>query len=100
MASKQKFNTIISFPDNIPTLDMETVPLTGLLANDAIVQKQVFQACQKLGFFLLDLNNDAAVGKVMISEIDQLFDITKETLDLPPEIKAQYPVTPGKSLLG
>lgn len=56
-------------------------------------------ACRELGFFLLDFRGDA-VGETTMGEIDQLFDIGKDILNLIEDAKQRYLHDIPKSFLG
>lgn len=99
MASEAKFKTIPAFPDDLPTLEMQSMSLSKLLSSDKKTSDDLLSGCQDLGFFLLDLRGNA-LGEAMIEEVDQLFDFGKEALTLPSEVKLQYPIRPGKGMVG
>lgn len=99
MASQKTFKDIPSFPDYIPTASMSTISLASLNSEDDAAAKSLLAACQELGFFLLDLNGDK-LGEGLIEDIDQLFSIGKDIMDLPLAVKEQYPHDPPRSFLG
>mgnify|MGYP005988029887 CR=1 FL=1 len=99
MASEAKFKTIPVFPDDLPTLEMQSISLSQLLSGDEKTREDLLSGCQELGFFLLDLRSDA-LGEAMIEEVDQLFDFGKKALNLPSEVKLRYPIRPGKGMVG
>jgi isopenicillin N synthase-like dioxygenase len=99
MASSKLFEGIPPFPDDIPTVSMNTVSLAGLRENDTQTAEQVLAACKELGFFFLDLRRDS-MGDAMIECIDQLFSIGQEIFDLPESVKHQYLHDIPRSFLG
>lgn len=99
MASHKSFEDMPSFPDDIPTASMSTISLASLNSEDEAAAKNLLAACQELGFFLLDLNGDE-LGEKLIEDIDQLFLIGKDIMDLPQAVKEQYPHNPPRSFLG
>jgi isopenicillin N synthase-like dioxygenase len=99
MASSKLFEGIPPFPDDIPTVSMNTVSLEGLRENDTKAAEQTLAACKELGFFFLDLREDS-MGDAMIECIDQLFTIGQEIFDLPESIKHQYLHDIPRSFLG
>ncbi|CRG88354.1 hypothetical protein PISL3812_05384 [Talaromyces islandicus] len=99
MASSKLFEGIPPFPDDIPTVSMNTVSLAGLRENDTKAAEQVLAACKKLGFFFLDLRGDS-MGDVMIKCIDQLFTMSQEIFGLPESVKRQYLHDIPRSFLG
>lgn len=99
MASETLFGAIPAFPDDVPTAPMHTIALAGLSSGDQSAAKSVLDACQELGFFLLDLRGDA-LGDTMINEIDSLFGAGKDIMHLPNEVKDKYQHDLPKSFLG
>lgn len=89
MASDALFNEIPSFPDDVPVAAMRNIPLSGLLSGDVETAQLLLAACQTLGFFFLDLNEDP-LGRTMIGEVDQLFRITRALMELPDEVKQNF----------
>lgn len=78
---------------------MHTISLAGLRSGNGAAAKQTMTACQELGFFLLDLQGDR-LGETMMEDIDQLFDLGKDLMSLPDEVKEQYLSNPPQSFLG
>lgn len=99
MASEKLFGDIPPFPDNVPTASMHTVSLADLRRKDEDAAKSVFAACQELGFFLLDLHGDE-LGEAIMDEIDQLFHLADDIMNLPEDVKAQYLFDFPRSFLG
>lgn len=99
MASKKLFDSVPEFPDDVPTARMFTVPLGGLRSGDHASSKTLVEACQTLGFFLLDLQGDP-VGEAVTSEVDELFRVGKDLVELPTEEKARFKHDPPRSFLG
>ena len=85
--------------NDIPTMPMYTISLGDLRAEDERTARTMFTACQELGFFLLDLRQDE-LGESMIQEIDSLFDVGKDMMSLPEDIKEQYLYNILQSFLG
>lgn len=99
MASQKQFEAIPPFPDDLPTIDFKSIPLSGLMSGDPKAARDLFEASKVLGFFLLDLNGDA-LGEEIIAEIDTMFDLSKANFNQPEEVKAGFPIVPGKNPLG
>jgi isopenicillin N synthase-like dioxygenase len=99
MASEKLFESIPAFPDDVPTAPMYTISLARLNSGDQSAAKSVLDACQELGFFLLDLRNDS-LGESLINEIDNLFGAGKDIMDLPNEVKDKFQHDLPKSFLG
>jgi isopenicillin N synthase-like dioxygenase len=99
MASGKIFETTPPFPDDVPVAPMYTISLAQLRAGDSSAASDVLRACQELGFFSLDLNQDP-VGEEVIREVDTLFAAGKDILNLPDAVKDQFQHDPPKSFLG
>lgn len=99
MASEKLFRDIPPFPDDVPTASIDTISLTSLDAHDEAASQSLLAACQKLGFFMLDLSGNK-LGNQLIQKIDQLFLAGKEIMDLPADVKGQYLPDAPKSFLG
>ena len=99
MASEALFASVPPFPQDVPVTPLQTLSLSQLRKGDATAQNALFKACQEFGFFLLDLRNDD-LGNELISEIDTLFAMGKETFALPEDVKMKYLHDAPRSLLG
>lgn len=99
MASQKLFEAIPAFPDDILTASMSTISLARLNSGDEAAARSLLAACQELGFFLLDLSEDA-LGKELIEDIDQLFLVGKDIMDLPADVKEHYRNDYPRSFLG
>jgi isopenicillin N synthase-like dioxygenase len=90
MASPKLFGSLPPFPDDLqPIAEMATISLARLVSGSVSEAQAVLDACRKLGFFLLDLSGDP-VGEEMIKEVDAVFEIVRETMDLKLEEKEKY----------
>ncbi|KAI1498402.1 Clavaminate synthase-like protein [Biscogniauxia marginata] len=99
MASEKLFREIPTFPDDVPAMPMSTITLASLRSGDINTAQRMLAACQELGFFLLDLREDK-LGEMIMEEIDQLFDVGKDIMNLPEDIKQQYLHDIPRSFLG
>jgi isopenicillin N synthase-like dioxygenase len=99
MASPKLFESAPAFPDNVPTVDLPIISLEKLSTGDDESARAMLAACQSLGFFLLDLRGSSN-GDALSKEIDEMFDVAKETLSLPLEEKEKYLHNIPKSFLG
>ncbi|KAK8046183.1 hypothetical protein PG996_014247 [Apiospora saccharicola] len=99
MASDKSFTDAPPFPDDVPVIPMNTISLAALHSGDEATAKDVLTACRELGFFLLDLRGDA-LGETTMGEIDQLFHVGKDILNLPEDAKQRYLYDIPKSFLG
>ncbi|KAM4065029.1 2OG-Fe(II) oxygenase superfamily protein [Hirsutella rhossiliensis] len=99
MASEKLFRDIPPFPENVPTMPMHTVSLAGLNSRDEKTAQQALDACQELGFFLVDLRGDE-LGEAVMEEIDHLFAVGKDIMDLPQDVKRAFLHDIPRSFLG
>ncbi|KAI1842670.1 hypothetical protein JX265_002725 [Neoarthrinium moseri] len=99
MASGRLFEDIPPFPAGLQTAPLYTIPLAGLRSGDEVTAKNTLKACQDLGFFLLDLRGDR-LGDTVIEEVDQLFNVGKDLMNLPYDEKEKYLHDAPKSFLG
>ncbi|KAI8950466.1 Clavaminate synthase-like protein [Xylaria longipes] len=99
MASEALFKDNPPFPEDVPTAFMPTISFEHLRNENDQVEKDALKACKEVGFFLLDLRGDE-IGTRLIHEIDQLFLICRETMNLPDNIKEQHQNDIPRSFLG
>jgi hypothetical protein len=99
MASEQLFEGIPPFPEDVPTATILPISLAKLNSGDDFTVKSLLDACQKLGFFFLDLTGDE-LGESITADIDAIFGASKEIMNLPPEVKRKYKEDPPHSFLG
>lgn len=99
MASEKLFVDIPPFPDNVPTMPMHTISLASLNSGHEDAAERLVAACQELGFFLLDLRGDQ-LGEKVTKEIDLLFDLGRDVMNLPEDIKQQCLHDSPRSFLG
>ena len=85
------------FPDDVPTAPLLRISLRKLLHRDASEVDRCIRACEDLGFFYLDLRGD---GDALLRDVDALFAVGEELLDLPLEKKAPYDFSQQKSYFG
>ncbi|KAF4454220.1 oxidoreductase [Fusarium austroafricanum] len=100
MASEKLFENIPPFPDDIPIASITSISLAGLRSGDVTTARALLEACQTLGFFLLDLNGDMQ-GNLLVTEIDKLMgDVSKDVMGLPLDVKKKYHVDVPRSFEG
>ncbi|SMQ49856.1 unnamed protein product [Zymoseptoria tritici ST99CH_1A5] len=87
-----------SSPD-FPTLDLQTISLRALLANDPSAQEATFAACKDWGFFYLDLSDSGPLGSTLTQDSLSIARIASQIFQLPIEEKSKYAIT-GKDLFG
>ena len=99
MASTRLFDSYPPFPDDIPIASVPKFSLEKLVSGSDTEAKELFHACRTKGFFLLDLQNDPA-GRTLHQDIETLFAITQEVMDLSLEEKTKYHRKPPANLCG
>lgn len=99
MVSRTLHEAVPAFPEDVPTAPMYTISLESLTSGNSSTARSILQACQELGFFVLDLRGDT-LGEIVIDEIDRLFRAGEEIMDLPGEVKAKFEHDIPKSFLG
>ena len=100
MASEKLFENIPSFPDDIPIAPISSISLSELRTGDQATARRLLEACQELGFFLLDLRGDA-LGDRLVAEIDQLMGgVGIDIMGLPEDVKKKYHVDVPRSFEG
>lgn len=77
------------FPEGLPTVELETISLSKLLAGDAAEQDRVFTICQGRGFFYLELAGSAP-GATIAQGAEDLARLGADVFRLPLEEKMQY----------
>lgn len=99
MASEKLFEGIPPFPDDVPTASMFTISLTNLTSGDESTSESMLEACRSLGFFMLDLRGNP-LGEAVIKEIDHLFGVMHDLMQLSDEVKEEYKHDMPRSFLG
>ncbi|KAI1077961.1 putative oxidoreductase [Whalleya microplaca] len=77
------------FPDNVPTVELQTISLAKLLNSDAAEQDRVFDICKGRGFFYLELGGCDA-GEVILRGADDIVLVGEEVFKLPVDEKMKY----------
>lgn len=79
------------FPSGLPTVELETISLSKLLARDAAEQARVFEVCKGRGFFYLDLEDgQPAAGETLLRGADAIARTGERTFALPTDEKMGY----------
>ena len=97
MASPTLFESQPPFPDGIPVADIPKISLRRLVTGDDA--EAMLSACCKLGFFLLDLTGDT-LGEKMIKDVDAVFEIARQTMELSTAEKEKYAMDIPRDYLG
>ncbi|KAI0967171.1 hypothetical protein F4678DRAFT_465711 [Xylaria arbuscula] len=83
------------FPAGFPTVELETISLAKLLANnDAAEQDRVFEVCKGRGFFYLELAGCEA-GETIVKGANEIAATAEDVFKLPLEEKSKYRLLAG-----
>jgi isopenicillin N synthase-like dioxygenase len=83
-----EFPNLPPFPSNIPIAPLHRLSLSKL-RRDAAESERLFSASKDLGFFYLDLRQDAE-GEALLDEADKLFALGPQLYDLGREELQKY----------
>lgn len=78
------------FPDDIPSVSLETFSLTELEKGDESLENRLFETCKQRGFFYLDLNGSSVSN--MQKDCDDIARLAEKVFQLPQEEKENYPM--------
>ena len=99
MASTKLLNAYPKFPEALRTAKISEINLTGLASGSEVEAQEVFTACRTSGFFLLNLRGNAA-GEKLLKDVEAMFGIAREVMDLRTEEKLKYERAPSRDNLG
>jgi len=99
MIQKSSLSDLPPFPEDVHTAPIAAISLSKLLSKDPAECAAVLEACRTHGFFYLDLGS-TALGDDLVSESEELLQVSKEAFDHPVETKRQYALVKGVSLFG
>jgi hypothetical protein len=81
------------FDANLPSdklANLRTISLHKLQAGSASEENLLLQTCIEDGFFLLDLTHPSL--SLLLSDVDDVFKLSEDVFNYPPEIKALFDV--------
>lgn len=78
------------FPDDVPSVSLETYSLAELQKGDKELEDRLFETCKTRGFFYLDLNGSQASS--MQQDCDDIARLAEKVFQLPEEEKDKYPM--------
>ncbi|PQE31570.1 2OG-Fe(II) oxygenase family protein [Rutstroemia sp. NJR-2017a WRK4] len=84
----------VPFPSDINTASLVHVSLEKLLTGDNQESAELFEACKKAGFFLLDLQN-VPLGETLMDDADALMALSEELFAMELEEKLKYRMPKG-----
>lgn len=83
-------STYPPFPDDVPSVSLETYSLAELEEGDEKLGDRLFETCKTRGFFYLDLNGSRASS--MQQDCDDIARLAETVFQLPQEEKEKYPM--------
>ena len=99
MIQKSSISELPPFPEDVHTAPIATISLAKLLDQDNTESASALEACRTHGFFYLDLRA-TGLGESLLSEAEELLQVSYEAFDHPVEHKRQYALVKGVSLFG
>lgn len=93
MPTQEYFDRIPPFPSKLPVLPLSKISLEGLKNNTTEEVEELFEACQKWGFFLLDLRGSDE-GATLLQDAEGMFDLTTQLSTLGQETLKSYTYKP------
>lgn len=99
MIQKSSLSDLPPFPEDVHTAPIATISLAKLLSKDGSECGSALEACRTHGFFYLDLTS-TEIGDDLLSESEELLELSQQAFDHPVEEKQQYALVKGVSLFG
>ncbi|KAL8888830.1 MAG: hypothetical protein Q9192_006113 [Flavoplaca navasiana] len=99
MPTREFFARNPPFPSDVPVIELECLSFTKLLANDAAECQRLFQACQYIGFFLVNLRGSDE-GETMLKHAERAFDLTEQIHRVDQDTLKRYSFKPPADLFG
>ncbi|KAL8658847.1 MAG: hypothetical protein Q9226_000737 [Calogaya cf. arnoldii] len=99
MPTEEYFARFPPFPSDVPVVQLECLSFTKLLANDTAERQRLFQACQDIGFFLVNLRGTDE-GETMLKHAERAFKLTEQIHKLDQDELKQYAFKPPADLFG
>ncbi|KAF2469085.1 Clavaminate synthase-like protein [Lindgomyces ingoldianus] len=85
------------FPSNLPTIQLPTLSLSKLVAEDEDETKRLFNTCISTGVFLLELQSSQE-GLGLIKQVDDVFQLGERIFELGMEEKLRHSMLNGTVL--
>ncbi|KAJ5291697.1 hypothetical protein N7478_000948 [Penicillium angulare] len=99
MPTTKYFSQCPIFPSNVSTASLPKVSVEALRSRSETEGQILFEACQKWGFFLLDLRNSEK-GNELLEITEHMFELTDETFNLGQTVLDDYAYKPPQDLTG
>lgn len=99
MIQKSSISELPPFPEDVDTAPIATISLAKLLSKDEAESASALEACRTHGFFYLNLMS-TPLGDDLLSEAEELLQVSHQAFDHAVEDKRQYALVKGVSLFG
>lgn len=99
MPSEKSFGKCPAFPDDVPVARLPRISLAKLVSQDEDESRELFHACNAVGFFLLDFQGTSE-GEAFIQEAEKIFELNEEIHALDYEEKMKHAFKPPADLFG
>ena len=99
MSLPRYFTDVPPFPPDVPVHNLARISLEDLEHGSEATSRSVFDACRHDGFFLLDLRS-SPLGQKILSDAEELYDLTNATLTLPQAELDKFTYNSKISLIG
>ncbi|OJJ73137.1 hypothetical protein ASPBRDRAFT_148424 [Aspergillus brasiliensis CBS 101740] len=93
MPTSKYFDRFPPFPADLPVLPLEKISLEALKDSKKDEAERLFEACQKMGFFLLDLKGSTQ-GTALLQDAEGMFELTTQLSTLGHETLKSYTYMP------
>ncbi|KAH8705473.1 putative 1-aminocyclopropane-1-carboxylate oxidase [Talaromyces proteolyticus] len=95
----ENFPGLPPFPGNMLVMDLDRLSLAKLLDHDDEECRRFYLACEKIGFFYLDMRSQKD-GQSILSYADKLFRVSEQLFSLKVEEKGKYDFSEKNSFFG
>ncbi|KAJ5495612.1 oxidoreductase2OG-Fe(II) oxygenase family [Penicillium diatomitis] len=99
MPTEKCFDQAPPFPEDVPKLSIPSISLLNLQNGDSETTKEMYEACQVDGFFILDLS-ESHEGEILLQNAEQMFELAGEVFALGSEILETFAYQPPHDLTG
>ena len=99
MPTAKYFNKYPPFPDHVPVAHLPRLSLQKLEAKDQVESERLFQACQDMGFFSVDLRGTGE-GEAMLKDAERVYDLNEKVFETDQEELMRHAFKPPGCLFG
>lgn len=99
MPTQRYFDKFPPFPSDVPVAPLPRLSFDKLQKHDVAESEALFDACQSMGFFLIDFRGNAE-GEDFLRKAEDMFELTEDVNALDEEHLQQFAYQPRKDLFG